>query len=256
VAARRTVARSAMRFLSAGLACGTRKRQRRRMRRRRQQSQPKSAASGDWIAPPCWRCDRWKAISAICSCRRSLFIPSGCSLQFSRGRHHLQRWWSRSQPVHMSRHRRGAGLRLSARQRPQLGCNPVELSRAPGGARFSTRRVCHEFKAYWRRRQFLKPARVVRSVLPVVAMPIEGPSLRGLSIPEIRSKPGKILQGEPVAGIGSRWRNVAVSRSRSPLCRNARRFPYGQMPVSPDRTRRSCRSPVSCDLPRCHPPSP
>ena len=33
-------------------------------------------------------------------------FPSGCSLQVSRGRHHFSRWWSRSQPVHMSRHRR------------------------------------------------------------------------------------------------------------------------------------------------------
>src|SRR5690349_3432720 len=59
--------------------------------------------------------------------------------KFCAGRRHFWRRLAHSRFTYLAME--GACLRLSARRRPQLGCNPVELSRAPGGARFSTRRA-------------------------------------------------------------------------------------------------------------------
>ena len=67
-------------------------------------------------------------------------LPSGCSLQLPRGRHH-----SRAGSLAHGRSTClaivGAGPQLPERRRPSSIANPVQLSRAPGGARFSTRRI-------------------------------------------------------------------------------------------------------------------
>ena len=168
----------------------------------------------------------------------------------------------------MSRRRRG-GPSASERRRPRLGCKSRSALASARRRRFFGEANCSNLKpnddgSNSRNQRELCPpcCQLWPSASRIPAWTIvdsqyaQNPakSCSGTRRRNRRRRPTR-GRGDPSL-LPAAWRNVAVSRSRSPLCRNARRSPCGKMPVSPDRTERSCRSPASCDEPQWHATSP